>query len=90
MDQESRWVTVVYSLKSGTNNGTARKKQMAGLKWAKSQDGLLWLKSAVKTIPSNWAKSSQLGPGSSWAWTNVTRSQIGPRSQYGWEQSNQH
>ena len=40
---------------------------MAGSKWAKGQDGLLLLKSAIKTKESNWAKTSQLGPGSSWA-----------------------
>ena len=34
-------------------------------RWAKNQDGLLWLKSAVKT---NWTKRSQLGLGSSWTW----------------------
>ena len=50
-------------------------------KWAKSQDALLWLKSAVKTIESKWAKRSQLGRGLSWAWPILTRSQIGPRSQ---------
>ena len=49
-------------------------------------DGLLWLKLAIKTAESNWAKRSQLGPGSSWAWPILTRSQIGPRSQYGSEQ----
>ena len=47
------------------------------------KDGLLWSKSAVKTIQSGWAKKSQLGSGSSWAWPILTRSQIGPRSQYG-------
>ena len=40
---------------------------MAGSKWAKGQDGLLWLKSAVKTIDSNWARRSQFGPRSRWA-----------------------
>ena len=55
---------------------------MAGLKWPKSQNGPLWLKLAVKTIESNWVKSSQPGPGSSWAWPILTLSQIGPRSQY--------
>ena len=58
---------------------------MAGSKWAKSQDGMLWLKSAVKTIESNWTKRSLLGPGSSWAWPILTESQIGPMSQYGLE-----
>ena len=58
---------------------------MAGSKWAKSQDGLLWFKSAIKTIESNWARRSQLGPGSSWARNIFSRSQIGPRSQYGSE-----
>ena len=34
-------------------------------KWAKGQNAprILWLKSAVKTIESNWAKRSQVGPG---------------------------
>ena len=59
---------------------------MAGSEWAKSEDGLLWLKSAVKTIESNWTKRNQLGPGgSSWAWPILTRTQIGPRSQHGSE-----
>ena len=48
---------------------------MAGSEWAKSQDGLLWLKLAGKTMESNWAKRSQLGPGLSWAWPILTRSQ---------------
>ena len=56
-----------------------------GPRWVKNQDGLQWLKSAVKTIESNWAKRSQLGPGSSWAWPILTQGQIGPRSQYGSE-----
>ena len=59
---------------------------MAGSERAKSQDGQLWFKSAVKTIESDWAKRSQIGPGSSWAWPFLTRSQIGPRSQYASEQ----
>ena len=56
-----------------------------------SQNGLriLWLNSAVKTIESNWAKRSQLGSGSSWAWPILTRSQTGPRSQDGSEQYHQ-
>ena len=29
---------------------------MAGSEWAKSQDGLSWLTSAVKTKESNWAR----------------------------------
>ena len=62
----------------------ARKKQMAGSKWAKSQDGLLWLKLAVKTR----VKLCQKEPGSSWAWPILTRSQVGPRSQYGSEHNN--
>ena len=49
------------------------------------QYGLLWLKLSVKAIESNWAKRSQLEPGSSWAWPILTRSQTGPRSQYGLE-----
>ena len=67
--------------------GTARKKQMTGSKWAKSQDELLWLKPAVKPVESSLAKRSQLGPESSWAWPILTRSQTGPRSQYGSEQN---
>ena len=39
---------------------------MAGSRWVKSRDGLLWLKSAVKTMESNWAKRSQFGPGPFW------------------------
>ena len=39
-----------------------------------------------ETIESNWAKRSQVGPGSSWARPILTRSQIGPRSQDGSEQ----
>ena len=62
---------------------------MAGSEWAKSQDGLLWLKTAVKTIESNWAKRNQLEFGSSWAWPILTRNQIGPRSQYWSEHINQ-
>ena len=50
---------------------------------AKGQDGLLLLKTAIKTTESNWAKRSQLGPESSWAWPILPRSQIGPRSQLG-------
>ena len=50
-------------------------------KCAKGQDGLLWLKLAIKTIQSNWAKKHQLGPGSSWARPILTESQIGSRSQ---------
>ena len=42
------------------------------------------VKSAVKTMESNWSKRSQLGPGSSWAWPILTRSQIGPRVNIGW------
>ena len=38
-----------------------------------------------KTIQSNWAKRSQVGPGSSWARPILSRSQIGPRSQDGSE-----
>ena len=57
-------------------------------KWSRSQDGLLWLKSAVKTMESNWAKRSQLRSESSWAWPILALSQTGPRSQYGSEQSN--
>ena len=38
---------------------------------ARELQGLLWLKSAVKTIESNWAKRNQLGPGSTWAWVNM-------------------
>ena len=33
---------------------------------AKSQYGLLWLKSAVKTIKSNWTKKE-----SAWAWVKL-------------------
>ena len=33
---------------------------------ARELQGLLWLKSAVKTIESNWVKRSQLGPGPFW------------------------
>ena len=55
---------------------------MAGSKWAKRQNGLLWWNSAVKTIESSWAKRSQLGPGLCWAWPILTRSRIGPRGQY--------
>ena len=41
-------------------------------KWGKGQDGPLWLKAAVKTIESNWAKKSHLRPGPSWVWpTNI-------------------
>ena len=58
---------------------------MTGSKWAKIQDMLLWLKLAIKAMESNWAKRSQLGPGSSWAWPILNRSQVGPRSQYGSE-----
>ena len=54
-------------------------------RWDNGQDGLPRLKSAVKTIEPNWAKRSQLGPGSRWAWPILTGSQIGPRSQYGSE-----
>ena len=50
---------------------------------ARELQGLLWLKSAVKTIESNWAKRSQLGPGSRWAWPILTRSQIGPMIKMG-------
>ena len=44
---------------------SSKKEQTAGSKWAKGQHGpmILWLKSAVKTIESNWAKRSQVGPG---------------------------
>ena len=59
---------------------------MTGSKWAKGRYGLLWLKSAIKTIKSDWAKMSQLGPESSWAWPILTRSQTGQRSQNGSEQ----
>ena len=41
---------------------------------------------AVRTIESNWAKRSQLGPGSSWASPILAQSQIRPRSQDGSEQ----
>ena len=61
---------------------------MAGSKLAETQDGLLWLKSAVKTIESNWAKKSQYGLWSSWAWPILTRSQTGPINQYGSERYN--
>ena len=50
---------------------------MEGSKWVKTQDGLLSLKLAVKTIESNFAKRSQFGHGSSSAWLILTRSQIG-------------
>ena len=38
-------------------------KMGQGSKWAKGQNGprILWLKPAVTTIESNWAKRSQLG-----------------------------
>ena len=42
-----------------------------------------------ETIESNWAKKSQVGPGSSWARPILTRSQIGPRSQDGSQQMHQ-
>ena len=50
MGQGSRWAFVIYPLKES--------------KWAKGQNGprILWLKSAVETIESNWAKRSQVGP----------------------------
>ena len=38
-----------------------------------------------ETIEPNWAKRSQVGPGSSWVRPILTRSQIGPRSQDGSE-----
>ena len=69
MGQGSRWAFVICPLKES--------------KWAKGQNGprILWLKSAVNTIESNWANKE-----SSWAWPILTRSQFGPRSQDGSEQ----
>ena len=61
----------------------SKKETNGRVKMGQGQDGLLWLKSAVKTMESNWIKRSQLGPGSSWAWSTWTRGQIGRRSQYG-------
>ena len=56
---------------------------MAESKWAEIQDALVWLKSVVKTIESDYSKMSQVGPGSSWALPGLTWSQIGPMNQYG-------
>ena len=67
-------VELTVNSKKETNS---RVKMGQESKRAKGQDGLLWLKSAVKTIESNWAKRNQLGPGSSWAWPILTQSQIG-------------
>ena len=39
--------------------------------------GLLWLKSAVKTIESNWAKRSQLEPASNWAHSDYNVRNLG-------------
>ena len=111
--KELGWAAVVYPLKESKTNTewTPRKKQTAGSRWAKGQDGLslftpwksqngprvkmgccclppdrvkltvnskknkrqgqngpriLWWKSAVKTIESNWAKRSQVGPDPFW------------------------
>ena len=44
---------------------------------ARELQGLLCLKSAVKTIESNWAKRSQLGPGSRWSWPILTLVKLG-------------
>ena len=41
MSQGSRWTPVVYSLKESNWQWTARKKQVAGSKWAKDHNGLL-------------------------------------------------
>ena len=62
------------------------KKEIDGsVKLGQDSSRLLWLKSAVETIESNWAKRSQFGPGSSKAW-RILASQVGPRNQYGSEQ----
>ena len=86
MGQESRWAAVVYPTPERVElTVNSNKEPNDRVKVAKSQDGLLWWKSAVKTIEPNWAEGSQLGTGSSWAWPILTQSQIGPRSQYGSE-----
>ena len=86
MGKESRWAAVVYPTPERVElTVNSNKETNDRVKVAKSQDGLLWWKSAVKTIESNWAKGSQLGTGSSWARPILTQSQIGPRSQYGSE-----
>ena len=51
MGQESRWPAVVYPLKDSNRQLTARKKQMAGSKWTKSQDGQL-LFTPLKSQPN--------------------------------------
>ena len=68
MDQESKWAKdqdglLLFTPERVELTVNTKKERMAGSKRSKSQDGLLWLKSAVKTIESNWAKRSQVGPG---------------------------
>ena len=87
MGQGSRGATLVYPSPSPERvKTTVNSKKETNGRVKIGYDGLQWLKSAIKTIESEWAKWSHLGPGPSWARSNLTRIETGSRSQYGSEQ----